>query len=150
MISIPGSLSFSKLVMMSSAPAKSAGGSRYATQDPFIHSNQHCPIQSRLQSVLGACSFYIECNKTTVHLIEICHNMLVVFTDVFRKPVPFMEHVGIQSASNSQTPQQPGHKISHITSLFQHQPETTRQENRNRRSMIMIINDNVRSRCQPI
>ena len=38
MISTPGSLSFAKLVMMSSAPAKSAGGARYASQDPFIHS----------------------------------------------------------------------------------------------------------------
>ena len=45
-----GSLSFAKLVMMSSTPAKSAGDARYASQDPFI---QRCPIQSRLQSVLG-------------------------------------------------------------------------------------------------
>ena len=37
MILIPGSLSFAKLVMMSSAPAKSAGDARYASQDPFIH-----------------------------------------------------------------------------------------------------------------
>ena len=50
----PGSLSFAKLVMMSSAPAKSAGDARYA---PKIHSfNQRCSIQSRLQSVLGMCS----------------------------------------------------------------------------------------------
>ena len=34
----PGSLSFAKLVMMSFAPAKSAGDTRYASQDPFIHS----------------------------------------------------------------------------------------------------------------
>ena len=32
----PGSLSFAKLVMMSFAPAKSAGDARYASQDPFI------------------------------------------------------------------------------------------------------------------
>ena len=38
MISIPGSLSFAKLVMMSTAPAKSAGDARYACQDPFIQS----------------------------------------------------------------------------------------------------------------
>ena len=36
MISIPGSLPFAKLVMMSSAPAKSEGVARYASQDPFI------------------------------------------------------------------------------------------------------------------
>ena len=42
----PGPLSFAKLVMMSSAPAKSAGDARYASQDPFS------PIQSRLESVL--------------------------------------------------------------------------------------------------
>ena len=34
----PGSLSFAKLVMMSSAPAKSTGDARYASQDPFIQS----------------------------------------------------------------------------------------------------------------
>ena len=52
MISFPGSLSFAKLMMMSSTPAKQCvGGARYASQDPFIHScNQHCPIQSQLQS----------------------------------------------------------------------------------------------------
>ena len=38
MISITSSLSFAKLVMMSSALAKSAGDARYASQDPFIHS----------------------------------------------------------------------------------------------------------------
>ena len=37
---------------MSSAPANSAEDARYAPQDPFIHGNQRCPIQSRLQSVL--------------------------------------------------------------------------------------------------
>ena len=37
-ISIPGSLSFTKLVMMSSVPAKSTGDDRYASQDPFIQS----------------------------------------------------------------------------------------------------------------
>ena len=36
MISIPGFLSFAKLMMMSSAPAKSAGDARYVPQDPFI------------------------------------------------------------------------------------------------------------------
>ena len=52
------SLSFSKLVMMSSDPAKSAGDARYASQDPFIH----FPIQSRLQSVLRVRPFYVERN----------------------------------------------------------------------------------------
>ena len=65
MISIPGSLSFAKLVMMSSTPAKSAGDARHASQDPFIHGNQRCPIQSRLQSVLGVRSFYVESNDTS-------------------------------------------------------------------------------------
>ena len=52
MISIPGFLSFAKLVMMSSAPANSAGDVRYASQDPFI--------RSRLQTQLGVRSFYVE------------------------------------------------------------------------------------------
>ena len=34
----PGSPSFDKLVMMSSAPAKSARDARYMSQDPFIQS----------------------------------------------------------------------------------------------------------------
>ena len=49
----PGSLSFAKLMMMSSTPAKSARDHRPDTR-PKIHSfNQRCPIQSRLQSVLA-------------------------------------------------------------------------------------------------
>ena len=38
MISIPGSLSFAKLMMMSSAPAKSAEDAGYTSQDPFTQS----------------------------------------------------------------------------------------------------------------
>ena len=53
MISIPGSLSFETKLMMSSASAKSAGDPR----------SVHCPIQSRLQSVLGVRSYYVERNK---------------------------------------------------------------------------------------
>ena len=50
MISIPGSLYFAKLAMMSSAPAKYAG---MPDTRPKIHSfSQHCPIESRLQSVV--------------------------------------------------------------------------------------------------
>ena len=61
MISIPGCLSFSKLVIMSSAPAKSAGGPDTRLK---IHSfGQRCPIQSRLQSVLEVRSFYVERNN---------------------------------------------------------------------------------------
>ena len=51
MISIPGSLSFAKLMLMSSTPAKCAGDARYESQDPFIQSTLSIP--SRLQSVLG-------------------------------------------------------------------------------------------------
>ena len=58
--------------MMSSAPARSAGGARNVSQknlvpraslgpgneveDPFVH----CPIESRLQALLGVRSFYVE------------------------------------------------------------------------------------------
>ena len=58
----PGPLSFAKLVMMSSARAKSAGDARYASQDPFIQSERY-PIQSRLQSVLEVRSFFIARNE---------------------------------------------------------------------------------------
>ena len=63
MISIPGSLSFANLVMMSSAPAKSAGDARYTSQDPFIQSTLSHKIPTPIcQSVLGVRSFYIERN----------------------------------------------------------------------------------------
>ena len=42
----PGSLSFAKLVMMSSTSAKSLGEARYVSQDPFIQSTG-CSIQSQ-------------------------------------------------------------------------------------------------------
>ena len=78
MILIPGSLYFAKLVM-SSAPAKSVGDARYMCQDPFMQEHTSktdwrrdcmgqsinlidCPIQSRLQSVLEVCSFYVKCS----------------------------------------------------------------------------------------
>ena len=60
MILISGSLSFAKLMMMSSTPAESVEDARYTSQDSFIHAcNQCCPIQSRLLSVLGVRSFYV-------------------------------------------------------------------------------------------
>ena len=47
MISIPGSLSFAKLVMMSSAHVKSiCGDARYASQDPFIQSTLSLTIST--------------------------------------------------------------------------------------------------------
>ena len=62
MISIPGSLFFAEVVMMSSGPAKSAG---MLDTRPKIHSvDQRCPIRSRLQSILGVRSYYVEHNKT--------------------------------------------------------------------------------------
>ena len=60
MISIPDSLSFAKLVMMTSALTKSADDASYVSQDLFIHLLIDCPIQSRLQTQLGVCSFYVE------------------------------------------------------------------------------------------
>ena len=56
-----GSLSLAKFVMMLSAPAISTEDARYAFQDQsFI---QRYPVQSRLQSVLGVRSFYVERNE---------------------------------------------------------------------------------------
>ena len=63
----PGYLFFAKLVMMSSASAKSAGDARYASQDPFI---QRCPLQSRFQSALGVRSLYVERNNLQMELIN--------------------------------------------------------------------------------
>ena len=62
MILSPGSLSFAKLVMTSSAPLKSAGDARYASQDPFIDAcNQRYyvyPIQS-LRPILIRSAFFL-------------------------------------------------------------------------------------------
>ena len=69
MPTIPGSLSFAKLVMMSSAPAKSAGDARYVSQDPFIQSST---VPYNLHSNL----YYVERNnKLDSHL----RKLLVVF-----------------------------------------------------------------------
>ena len=59
MNSIPGSLSFAKLVMMSSAPAKSAGD---ATTDPKIHSSIR-PVRSfyvERKDRIGGASGYVK------------------------------------------------------------------------------------------
>ena len=68
MTSILGSLSFAKLVMMSSAPAKFCGGGGVPDTCPkslsFMAINIGCPIQSYLQSVLGVSLFYVECRRT--------------------------------------------------------------------------------------
>ena len=71
MISIPGSPSFAKLVMMSSTHAKSVGDARYTTQDSFIHRYiQGCPIQSRLQSVLGVHSSMSNAIIGSIHVLH--------------------------------------------------------------------------------
>ena len=69
----PGSLSFSKWVMMSSAPAKSTGGCQIRVPRS-IHSINVVPYNpARLQSVLGVRSFYVERNKqvTTLNINKI-------------------------------------------------------------------------------
>ena len=102
MISIPGSLSFAKLLMMSSALAKSAGDARYASQDSFID----CPIQSRLQSVLGVRSFcaernniwnmflgYFSCNQSILTFSWLpwhwccCENVLLLTCLIYKRPL---------------------------------------------------------------
>ena len=57
MISIPSSLS------LSSAPAKQLRGCQIRVPRSLHSLNQRCPIQSRLQSVLGVGSSYVERNK---------------------------------------------------------------------------------------
>ena len=52
MTSILGSLSFAKLVMMSSAPSRGRGGGgcQIRVSDPFIYGNQHyigCPMHHK-------------------------------------------------------------------------------------------------------
>ena len=64
MASILGSLSFAKLVMMSSAPAKFGRGTRYVSQDPFIHGNQRWLSHTIFTLIcIRSAFFYVECNK---------------------------------------------------------------------------------------
>ena len=76
MISIPDSLSSAKLVMMSSAPAKSAGMPDTRLKiHPFMHSfvwNSliDCPIQSWLQTQLWVRSFYVERNQYNNKIVQ--------------------------------------------------------------------------------
>ena len=59
----PGFLSFAKLVMMSSAPAKSAGDARYTFQDPFILTMVSHTISTPICiTAVGVRSFYVKCN----------------------------------------------------------------------------------------
>ena len=88
MISIPGSLSFTKLMMMSSTPAKSAGGARYAFQDPFICRLPLSPGQSRLQSVFGVRSFYVECKKMDCSLVT-CMGQKILKSSMFTRRMTF-------------------------------------------------------------
>ena len=71
MISITGSLSFAKLLMMSFATPKSGGGgggdARYASQFPFIHlliNQLSHKISTPKAMLLGVHSFYIKRNKS--------------------------------------------------------------------------------------
>ena len=73
-----GSLSFlfAKLVKMSCAHAKSALDVSCASQDPLI---QRCPIQSRLQSVLGVRPLNVERNNSKVSLFTLHIEALCFF-----------------------------------------------------------------------
>ena len=66
-----GSFSEQGLVIepiMSFAPEKSAGDARYASQDPFIHhGNQHCPIQSPLESVIRSAFFRFDVERNDLY-----------------------------------------------------------------------------------
>ena len=68
MISIPVSFSFAKLVMMSSAPAKSAGDARYASQDLFIQSLLSHTISTPICIRRRVHSFYVE--RKCIHMFS--------------------------------------------------------------------------------
>ena len=79
----PGSLSFAKLVMMSSAPVRSVGDATYISQDPLIQSTFSHRIST--QSVLGVRSFYVERIYLFISVFIVDRNGSVVvnFTLVF-------------------------------------------------------------------
>ena len=82
MISIPGSLSFANLVMMSSAPAKSAGDARYASQDPFIRLLSH--TISTPNAIRSA--FFLRRTRQMLTKIHIL-NGFILQGRVVRKPI---------------------------------------------------------------
>ena len=93
----PDSLSFVKLVVMSSALQNLR---KMPDSRPKIHSfNQRCPIQSQLQSVLGAHSFCVKHNYLLQMLISVpCINkgwlvvVIVVIVKLMLKGVQGKSH----------------------------------------------------------
>ena len=96
----PGSLSFAKLVIMSSAPAKSAGDARYASQDPFIHSLSHTiltPICIRSAFFLRRMQLYpsgfeawqfglkVWCSNSITSILKIEERLSQLFTPLQKK-----------------------------------------------------------------
>ena len=65
---LPGSLSFAKLVTMSSAPAKSAGDARYACQDPFIQSTMSHTIST---PICIRSAFFLHVRRTQLHIVVV-------------------------------------------------------------------------------
>ena len=73
----PGSLSFAKLVMMSSVPTKSAGRARYASHDPFISTTLSHTISTPI------CSFYNVRRTQLKHgYREYCYSVQCTFASI--------------------------------------------------------------------
>ena len=62
----PGSLPFAELVIMSAAPAKSAGYARYASQDPFIQSTMSHTIST---PICIRSAFFLPVRRTQLHVV---------------------------------------------------------------------------------
>ena len=77
---MPGSLSFAKLVMMSSTAAKSAGDARYASQDLFIQSTLSHKISPpnciRSSAILSMWSATTALYATVVRSLDLTASML--------------------------------------------------------------------------
>ena len=71
----PGSLSFAKLVMMSSAPAKSSGDARYVSQDPFIQSTMSHTIST---PICIRSAFFLHVRPTQLHVVVVVIIVIII------------------------------------------------------------------------
>ena len=80
----PGHLSFTKLVMISPAPAKSAGDARYASQDPFIQSTLSHIISTPICIRSTFFHMYVECsNHSQLFYVNFDEQISIMFESGF-------------------------------------------------------------------
>ena len=90
MISMPGSLSFAKLMIISSAPANSVGGARCASQDPFFQSTLSHTISTPV-CIRSALFLHRTCYMFFINVV-----LFFVFLLFQQKNVPFSDFFQVE------------------------------------------------------